>query len=50
MRAILAALMILGALSTAQAQIRVERIDVVRRGIYKIEKLDTIKSKSISTG
>ncbi len=50
MRAILAALMILGAFSTAQAQIRVERVDVVQRGLYKIEKTKTIKDKAISTG
>jgi hypothetical protein len=50
MRALLAAWMIFGALSAAQAQVRVDHADLVRRGIYKIEKLDTHKDRSISTG
>ena len=50
MRALLAALMILGVLSAAEAQVKIERAYVERRGIYKIEKIDTIKNKSISTG
>ena len=50
MRALLAALMILGVLSAAEAQVKIERAYVERRGIYKIEKVDTIKNKSISTG
>ena len=50
MRAILAALVLLGALTGAQAQVRVERVDVLHRGIYKLGKATTIKDKSISTG
>jgi hypothetical protein len=50
MRAMLAALLMLGALSAAQAQVRVERAEVLHRGIYKLGKLSTINDKSISTG
>jgi hypothetical protein len=50
MRALLTGLMLLFALSAAQAQVRVERVDVLHRGIFKIGKMTTITDESISTG
>jgi hypothetical protein len=50
MRIVLAALLTVGAVSVAQAQVRVEDAEVVRRGLYEAGTLTTIDDDSISTG
>jgi hypothetical protein len=50
MRILLAALLAIAGITAAQAQVSVERADVVRRGLYTIGKFDAIKDDAISTG
>ena len=50
MRILLASLVLIGGLGTAQAQARVDDGKVVRRGIYELGKVKAIDDPSISTG
>lgn len=50
MRILLACLILLGGLATAQAQLHIQNAQVLRMGTYKIGKVKTIKDRSISTG
>jgi Domain of unknown function (DUF3859) len=50
MRILLTALLLIAGVSAAQAQVRVGRADIVRHGIYKLDKYKSVNDKSISTG
>jgi Domain of unknown function (DUF3859) len=50
MRVLLAGLLFLGALSSAQAQVKVYGVDVLRSGLYEMGKYKKIDNPDISTG
>lgn len=50
MRILLACLIVISGLASAQAQVHIENAQVLRTGTYKIDKYKTIKDASISTG
>ncbi len=50
MRIFLASLLVIGGLSTAAAQVRIDGADVLETGLYKLGDTKTIEDRTISTG